>query len=56
MVAVVVINPADALVAPPEKTVALGGPKFAWFRVLNLRVPSSSALGSLTFRNLHGQP
>ena len=29
-----VINPAEALTAPLENTVALGGPKFAWFSTL----------------------
>ncbi len=34
MVAVVVINPADELMAPLENTVVFGGPKLAWFSTL----------------------
>src|SRR5208337_4567366 len=34
VVAVVVINPAEGLIAPLEKTVAFGVPKFGWFSTL----------------------
>jgi hypothetical protein len=32
VVAVAVINPAEALIAPPEKTTAFGVPRFVRFR------------------------